>query len=57
VLVEIIGEGEYQVVVRPDGISDWGMVLTGEGVEPNGTAVFFPWNRDMGMRCQPVFLR
>jgi hypothetical protein len=30
VLVAIIGGGEYQVVVRPDGISDWGMVLTGK---------------------------
>ena len=57
VLVETIGVGEYQVVVRPDGISDWGMVLTGEGVEPNGTAVFFPWNRIMTMRRQPVLLR
>jgi hypothetical protein len=57
VLVETIEGREYQVVVRPDGISDWDMVLTEEGVEPNGTAVFFPWIRVMAMRRQPVFLR
>jgi hypothetical protein len=36
-LVETIGGGEHQVIVRLDGISDWGIVLIGEGVEPNGT--------------------
>ena len=42
VLVEIIGEVAYQVVVQLDGISEWGIVLAGEGVEPTGEAVFFP---------------
>ncbi len=50
ILVEIIGEGTYQAVVRLDEISEWGVVLKGEGVEPSGAAVFFPRNRVMAIR-------
>jgi hypothetical protein len=40
----------YQVIVRLDGINDWGVVLTGEGVDPAGGTVFFPWRHVMAMR-------
>ena len=50
ILVEIIGAGNYRAVLPLDGISEWGAVLTGEGVEPSGAAVFFPWNRVMAIR-------
>jgi hypothetical protein len=50
VLVEVLGGRVYQVVVRLDGINDWGVVLTGEGLDPGGGSVFFPWRHVMAMR-------
>lgn len=42
VSVEIIGEVDYQVVARLDGVGDWGIVLV--GADPSGEAVFYPWS-------------
>ena len=50
VLVEVLGGRVYQVVVRLEGINDWGVMLTGEGVDPGGGTVFFPWRHVMAMR-------
>jgi hypothetical protein len=50
VLVEVLGGRVYRVVVSLDGINDWGVVLTGEGVDPGGGSVFFPWRHVMAMR-------
>ncbi len=50
VLVEVLGGRVYQVVVRLDGINDWGALLTGEGVDPGGGSVFFTRRHVMAKR-------
>ena len=50
VLVEVLGGRVYQVIVRLEGINDWVVVLSGEGVDPGGGSVFFPWRHVMAMR-------